>query len=1004
MTGVRSQLTNFVNKFLGTAKFGNDHVAKIMGYGDYQIGKVTISRVYYMEGLGHNLFSVRQFCDSNVEVAFFQHTCFIRNLEGVDLLYGSRGNNLYTVSLGDMMASYPICLLSKALKTKSWLWHRRLSHLNFGALNNLARHGLARGLPRLKFEKDHLCSAYAMGKSKKKPHKPKSKDTNQEKLYFLHMDLCSPMRVASVDGKKYILVIVDDYSQFTWVKCLITKDEAPDFIIKFLKMIQLRLKAPVRRIRTDNGTEFVNQILREYYKNDSCQTILLQHHLYHLQELLGILFQTMFDELLNPPLTIDPPAPEVIAPIAKVVDPEPAASTGSTSSSTIDQDEPSPSNSQTSPETQSPVISNDVKEENHGLDVAHMNNDPYFGISILDHPLDNIIGKLKRPVSIRLQLHEQSLFCYYDAFLSSIEPTTYKDALTQACRFEAMQEELNDFKRFEVWELVPRPDKVMVITLQWIYKESFALVARLDAIRIFLAFAAHMNMIVYQIDVKTAFLNDILREEVYVSQSDGFVDKDNPNYVYKLKKALYWLKQAPHATSKRKAKYKKKADEPVTPSKSNSAPVAKGAGVTPEVPAIPKYNSESEEESWTFSQDDEDDVEESDMNDDSEETKYDNDGDGLTHPNLTTYKADDEEEEEEKADNDEVSSDQRVYTHQTINSLMKRKIKKAMMRLRKVKWNKNKKRNYLVSKFINPSPDTGIDSISNLNTQTQTLINVQVLVAFETPSSDTTIPQPLIRNIQPLQQTSGSTTTKTIPIMTLPDIPNFASLFQFDQRVSALEIEMSEFKQTSQFADAVSLISGIVDNYLASKMKEALDVDSTMKAIINEQVQAQVSKIKPKIEKHVIKSLGAKVLVQSTNQPQTSYAVSALISEFKLKNIFINKMEENKSINRSYIQKDLYNALVKSYNSDKDIISSYDKSAHVEEHGDKVDDLEDQPHHEFNIGNDDIAHVREAQDVDERQWNPSISPTPEREWHKTKIVDNRPPQPWITQMAQATGT
>ncbi|GKC46037.1 retrovirus-related pol polyprotein from transposon TNT 1-94 [Tanacetum coccineum] len=132
--------------------------------------------------------------------------------EGVDLLTGSRGNNLYTLSLRDMMVSSPICLLSKALKTKSWLWHRHLSHLNFGTINHLARHSLVRGLPKLKFEKDHLCSACAMGKSKKKPHKPKSEDTNQEKLYLLHMDLCGPMRVASVNGKKYILVIVDDYS------------------------------------------------------------------------------------------------------------------------------------------------------------------------------------------------------------------------------------------------------------------------------------------------------------------------------------------------------------------------------------------------------------------------------------------------------------------------------------------------------------------------------------------------------------------------------------------------------------------------------------------------------------------------------------------------------------------------------------------------------------------------------------------------------------------------
>ncbi|GJR46119.1 hypothetical protein Tco_1314222 [Tanacetum coccineum] len=121
MTGNRSQLTNFV--ILGTVKFGNDQIAKIMGCGDDQIRNVTISRVYYVERLGHNLFSVGQFCYSDHEVAFHKHTCFGRNLECVDLLMGSWGTNLYTLSIGDMMKSSPICFLSKASKTKSWLWH-----------------------------------------------------------------------------------------------------------------------------------------------------------------------------------------------------------------------------------------------------------------------------------------------------------------------------------------------------------------------------------------------------------------------------------------------------------------------------------------------------------------------------------------------------------------------------------------------------------------------------------------------------------------------------------------------------------------------------------------------------------------------------------------------------------------------------------------------------------------------------------------------------------------
>ncbi|GKA12253.1 retrovirus-related pol polyprotein from transposon TNT 1-94, partial [Tanacetum coccineum] len=487
---------------------------------------------------------------------------------GVDLLTGSRGNNLYTLSLGDMMASSPICLLSKASKTKSWLWHRRLSHLNFGAINHLARHGLVRGLPKLKFKKDHLCSACVMGKSKKKPHKPKSKDTNQEKLYLLHMDLCGPMRVASVNGKKYILVIIDDYSRFTWVKCLRSKDEALDFIIKFLKMIQKvgisHETFVARSLQQNDVVERRNRTLIEagrtmliyakaslflwaeavatacytqnrsivrlrhgktpyellhdklpdlsffhvfgplgYPTNDSenlgklqpkadigifigyaptkkefqiynrCTRRIIETIHVDFDELTDLLFQPLFDELLTPPPNVDHPTPEVIAPIAEVVAPELAVLNGSPSSTIIDQNAPSPSNSQITPKTKSHILPNDVEEENHGLDVAHMNNDPlceHVTKWTKDHPLNNIISELERPVSTRLQLYKQALFCYYDAFLSSVEPKTYKDALTQSCWIEAMQEELNEFEHLEVWELVPRPDTVMVITLKWIYK------------------------------------------------------------------------------------------------------------------------------------------------------------------------------------------------------------------------------------------------------------------------------------------------------------------------------------------------------------------------------------------------------------------------------------------------------------------------------------------------------------------------------------------------------
>nr|GEY11946.1 integrase, catalytic region, zinc finger, CCHC-type, peptidase aspartic, catalytic [Tanacetum cinerariifolium] len=158
--GDRSRLMNFVKKFIGTVRFGNDHFGAIMDYEDYVIGNNVISRVYYMEGVGHNLFFVSQFCDSDLEVAFRKHSCYVQDTDGVELIKGSRGSNLYTISVEDMMKSSPICLLSKASKNKSWLWHWRLNHLNFGTINDLARKDLVQGLPRLKFPKDHLCSAF----------------------------------------------------------------------------------------------------------------------------------------------------------------------------------------------------------------------------------------------------------------------------------------------------------------------------------------------------------------------------------------------------------------------------------------------------------------------------------------------------------------------------------------------------------------------------------------------------------------------------------------------------------------------------------------------------------------------------------------------------------------------------------------------------------------------------------------------------------------------------
>ncbi|GJX32455.1 retrovirus-related pol polyprotein from transposon TNT 1-94, partial [Tanacetum coccineum] len=181
-------------------------------YDAYQLGNLIVSRVYYVVGLGHNLFFVGQFCDADCEVTFQKNTCFIQNLKGVDLLLGSRDTNLYTFSLDNMLKTSTICLLSKASKTKSWLWHCQLSDLNFGTLNKLAKDSLARGIPKLKFKKDHMSLACALCKSKKSSIQPQSRRTQPTRnSILLIMESLGLMRVESIFGKKYILVSCDDY-------------------------------------------------------------------------------------------------------------------------------------------------------------------------------------------------------------------------------------------------------------------------------------------------------------------------------------------------------------------------------------------------------------------------------------------------------------------------------------------------------------------------------------------------------------------------------------------------------------------------------------------------------------------------------------------------------------------------------------------------------------------------------------------------------------------------
>ncbi|GJZ38383.1 retrovirus-related pol polyprotein from transposon TNT 1-94 [Tanacetum coccineum] len=240
MTGNLKLLCNFVEKFLGTVRFGNDQFAPILGYGDLIQGNVTIKRVYYVEGLNHNLFSVGQFCDADLEVAFRKSTCFVRDLQGNDLLTSNRGSDLYhNFRPKETTSSTPICFMAKASPTQAWLWHRRLSHLNFDYITLLSKKEVVNGLPKLKYVKDQLCSSCEMSKAKRSSFKTKAVPSSKGRLNLLHMDLCGPMR-----------------------------DETPEVLKDFLTMIQRNLQAQVITVRTDRGTEFLNKTLHAYFKEE----------------------------------------------------------------------------------------------------------------------------------------------------------------------------------------------------------------------------------------------------------------------------------------------------------------------------------------------------------------------------------------------------------------------------------------------------------------------------------------------------------------------------------------------------------------------------------------------------------------------------------------------------------------------------------------------------------------------------------------------------------------
>nr|GEY12102.1 hypothetical protein [Tanacetum cinerariifolium] len=515
-------------------------------------------------------------------------TCFIRDLKGNDFLTGSRGMDLYSITLQDTNSPNPICLMAKATSSQAWLWHHHLSHLNFDTINLLSKNDIVVGLPKLKFIKDHICSSCELGKAKRKYFLTKLTPSSKRRLQLLHMDLCGPMRVASINGKRYVLVIVDDYSRYTWTHFLRSKDETPEVLIDFLRLVQRGLQAQVRvaeaiatacftqnrslviprheetpyHIINDQKPVFIKRtrvIMESIHVNfdelphmvsnrissdpvPECQSMALNHDSLSLaiqrqanvpqadrtvttSNELDLLFSLMFNELLNGS--------------SKVV---------SKSSAVSAADAPNQRQHHTTPLINHITPAPSLETSSRHVDSSNMHTFyqryPSKHRWTKDHPLEQVIGNPSQSVRTRRQLESDAEMCIFAFTVSRTEPKNIKKAMADSAWIESMQEELHQFDRFDVWEIVDRPLCTNVINLKWLWKnkrneeniviqnksrlvakgyaqmegvdfeESFAPVARLEAVRLFIAYTAHKSFTIYQMDVKTVFLYDPLKEEV----------------------------------------------------------------------------------------------------------------------------------------------------------------------------------------------------------------------------------------------------------------------------------------------------------------------------------------------------------------------------------------------------------------------------------------------------------------------------------------------------------
>ncbi|GJS01277.1 retrovirus-related pol polyprotein from transposon TNT 1-94 [Tanacetum coccineum] len=543
----------------------NNDFAVIAGYGDVVIGLMTIKKVYYVEGLRHNLFSIRQFCDKGLEVAFRKSTCFVRTKDGVDLLTGDCSSNLYTIALNDIASNSSACLLVKASSLQSWLWHQRLSQLNFATINNLVKSNLVRAseviisfINQTQVNLQLQVQRVQTDNGTEFKNKTLAKFFDEVGITQQFSAIRTPQQNDVVERRNRTLV------------------EAARTILTFANLPLCYLLNDYDDVGKLNAKGDIGVFVG--YSNES-----VAFKIYNKQTSkkdLEDLFHNFYDEYfdaskITKSLTtnVETSNNEIPSHGEEVFHEVSESFQEESSSSSLNDDVQQSSEEVMVPPTNTQSISNEsvpnVNEASTSHNVFNERlEDAYFDASTTFHDPSN------SSVRTRGQLANSCLFA---CLLSSIEPANVAEALKDADWVSAMQDELDQFARLKVWRLVPRPEGKTIIKTKWIFKnkkdesslvirnkarlvavgycqqegidydETFAPVARIEAIRLFLAYAAHKDFTVFQMDVKTAFLNGILKEEVYVGQPPGFVSKQYPDHVYALDKALYGLKQAPRA-------------------------------------------------------------------------------------------------------------------------------------------------------------------------------------------------------------------------------------------------------------------------------------------------------------------------------------------------------------------------------------------------------------------------------------------------------------------------